>query len=147
MIPDFVQGNLPAGIHWASWDELVTRFSHNERRLKLLDGLKAALKSLRDAGCVTAYVDGSFVTSKEFPNDFDGCWEVNHVDPIRLDPILLKFGKFDRGRIEQKAKYGGELFPVQVENQGTNLTFLEFFQFDKSGSRKGIVAVDLRRLP
>lgn len=38
-------------------------------------GLKAALENLSGADCRTAYVDGSFVTHKAIPNDYDVCWE------------------------------------------------------------------------
>ena len=60
--------------------------------------------SLKDAGCKTVYVDGSFVTGKERPGDFDACWEEEGVDPTILDPVLLTF---DAGRATQKAKYMG----------------------------------------
>ena len=36
------------------------------------------------------YVDGSFVTEKETPGDFDACWEMDGIDPIKLDPIFLR---------------------------------------------------------
>src|SRR5919204_935850 len=109
MIPPFEPstGLLPAGLHEATWEELVARFGTTPRRLALLAGLKAALDGLRAAGCRRAYVDGSFVTTKPDPGDFDGCWETDGVDPARLDPVLMTF---DRGRRAQKAKYGGELF-------------------------------------
>jgi len=71
--------------------------------------LKRALDSLRAAGCQRAYIDGSFVTDKDDPEDFDACWEVAGVDPARLDPELLDFSK---RRAAQKAKYRGELFPA-----------------------------------
>jgi uncharacterized protein DUF6932 len=73
-IPPFTDsGNLPEGIHDATWDEIVEGFGTNERRRELLEGLQRALDSLRAAGCRRAYVDGSFVTANEEPNDFDAC--------------------------------------------------------------------------
>ena len=109
-----------------------------------MTGLKAAMVSLKDAGCHTVYVDGSFVTGKEYPGDFDACWEEEGVDPIVLDPVLLTF---DNGRASQKAKYMGELFPASIMADGDGFSFLEFFQTDKeTGRRKGIVAIDLREL-
>src|SRR5882672_3494921 len=112
MIPDFDSiGDLPAGVHWTTWADLVKRFSQNEPRRRLLAGLKQALDALKSAGCETAYIDGSFVTTKDIPRDFDGCWEMSNVDPLLLDPVLLKF---DAGRIAQKTKYGGELFPAEI---------------------------------
>ena len=106
-----------------------------------MEGLRAALENLKRAGCRTAYIDGSFVTSKEVPNDFDGCWEEAGVDPFALDPVLLTF---DPGRASQKAKYMGELFPASTIASGDGFSFLEFFQTDKeTGRSKGIVAIDL----
>ena len=93
------------------------------------------------------YIDGSFVTAKEKPNDFDACWEPTGVDPNLLDPVLLDF---NNRRLAQKLKYGGELFPATSKAEATPpyRTFLDFFQRDKAtGKPKGIIALDLRRLP
>jgi hypothetical protein len=124
---------------------MVDRFGTTRHRQQLLAGLQAAVEALRAAGCRTVYIDGSFVTAKEVPNDFDGCWDIDGVDPTFLDPILLTF---DHGRAAQKAKYLGELFPAQLGEGDSGATFLEFFQIDKeSGNPKGIIAVELWRLP
>lgn len=123
----------------------MDRFGSTPNRRRLLSGLKAALDALRAAGCQRIYLDGSFVTAKKAPGDFDACWDVTGVDPALLDPVLLVF---DQGRAAQKAKYGGELFPAQLPNGITGLTFLEFFQIDKqTGRPKGIVVLDLREEP
>ena len=104
-------------------------------------GLRAALENLKGAGCRTVYINGSFVTRKRVPNDFDVCWEEDGVDPVALDPVLLTF---DPGRTTQKAKYWGKLFPASVISSAGGLSFLEFFQTDKeTGKPKGIVAIDL----
>ena len=109
-----------------------------------MTGLRTAVDSLKHAGCETIYVDGSFVTRKEIPGDFDACWEVGGVDPTILDPVLLTF---DPGRATQKAKYMGELFPASIIADEDGFSFLEFFQIDKeTGQQKGIVAIDLREL-
>jgi len=110
-----------------------------------MEGLKRALDTLRAAHCQTAYIDGSFVTSKMFPGDFDGCWSVAGVDPQLLDPVLLDFSN---ARAAQKAKYYGEFFPAELPEGISGRVFLEFFQADKdTGEPKGIIALDLRRLP
>lgn len=136
-------GNLPPGVHDASWEELVTAFGSNDRRSALLRGLREALESLGRAGCERAYVDGSFVTAKDTPEDFDGCWEIVGVDPELLDPELLQF---DNHRAAQKARYGGELFPADAAAEPGGTAFREFFQRDREGQPKGIVALDPRRL-
>ena len=71
MIPDFNEdGNLPEGIHEADWVEYRDRYGTSHHRKRQLSGLKEALESLRRAGCKKAYVDGSFVTSKNHPRIF-----------------------------------------------------------------------------
>ena len=47
-----------------------------------MTGLRAALEEFKKAGCQTVYINGSFVTSKELPNDYDCCWEEAGVDPV-----------------------------------------------------------------
>lgn len=145
MLPDFDrEGKLPPGVHLASWPEIVERFGTNARRKQLLEGLETALGVLRAAGCTRVYLDGSFVTQKALPGDYDLAWEPLHVDVallLRLDPV---FGIFDSGRAAQKAKYGGEFFPSSANEALTGRTFLDFFQTDKdTGSLKGIVALDI----
>jgi hypothetical protein len=132
-------------VHTATWEEVAGRFGSTPQRQRLLSGLRAALASLGAAGCRRVYLDGSFVTAKRVPGDFDVCWDVTGVDPALLDPVLLIF---DQGRAAQKAKYGGELFPAQLPNGISGLTFLEFFQIDKrTGWPKGIVVLDLEEWP
>ena len=110
----------------------------------LLDGLRAALLSLKDSGCRRVYSDGSFVTTKEQPGDFDGCWEVDGVGPDKLDPVLLEFVN---RRAAQKAKYHGELFLANTAADPAGTRFIDFFQFDKDGQPKGILALELKELP
>ena len=106
-----------------------------------MTGLRAALGNLKGAGCRTVYINGSFVASKDLPNDYDACWEEDGVEPEALDPVLLTF---DPGRTTQKAKYLGELFPASIVADISGLSFLEFFQTDKdTGRTKGIIAIDL----
>ncbi len=142
MIPEFDEnGLLPPGIHRASWDEFFERFAISGWRRRLAGGIRAALEELKAAGCLTVYVNGSFVTAKEVPNDFDACWEEAGVDPTVLDLMLLIF---DPGRVTQKAKYLVELFPASVIASRDGFSFLKFFQTDKeTGGPKGIIALDL----
>jgi hypothetical protein len=141
-------GNLPPGVHEASWGELLGRYGYTPHRLSLLAGLKAALDVLRDGGCRRVFIDGSFVTSKQAPNDFDACWEMAGVDfdaLDQLDPTLLDWK--DR-RAAQKAKFGGELFIAESAADPWGTPYLEFFQRDRdTGQPKGIVALDLGALP
>jgi hypothetical protein len=143
VIPQFdhKSGNLPPGIHEATWEELLTRYETTPRRLQLLSGLREALDALCVAGFPRVYVDGSFVTAKRDPADFDACWEVEGVDGAKLDPVLLDFSN---GQAAQKARFGGELFIAQTAADPLGTSFTDLFQRDKlTGEPKGIVAIDL----
>ncbi len=143
MIPPFANnGELPAGIHWSDWAELELRFGFSNRRQSLLIGLKQGLIALEIAGCTTAYIDGSFVSSKLEPNDADVCYEIAGMRGKLLDPVLLDFSN---ARAAQKAKYGSEFFPAETAATPDGTQYLEFFQLSKnSKNKKGIVALDLK---
>lgn len=142
-IPEFNDsGNLPTGIHHANWQEVEEKLAFNERRQELLQGMKRACESLKMVSYPRIFIGGSFATNKEFPGDFDICWQDDTVDFLQLqvlDPVLLDFKS---KRAAQKAKYGGELFPASISADGYR-TYLEFFQIDRNGEEKGIVAIDL----
>lgn len=84
-------------------------------------------------------MNGSFVTAKDEPDDFDACWDTDGVDLDALDPVLLDLSN---RRMRQKARFGGELFPSVVET-GSGLRFAEFFQNERDTSRKGIVVINI----
>ena len=142
--PPSSSGELPPGIHHTTWAEVSERFGWNEHRRRLLDGLRRGIEALRLAGCTTVYIDGSFVSTKELPNDFDACWDIDGVEIARLDPVLLIF---EHQRAAQQIKYFGEFFPAQTTVDRSGTVFLEYFQFNNlTGRSKGIIALDLREL-
>lgn len=143
MIPAWLaNGDLPPGTHAATWRELEDRFAFNPWRRRLLAGFREACKILRQAGCRLVYLDGSFVTAKQHPGDFDACWDVRFVDENALDPV---FWEFSDGRAAQKRRFLGEFFPAQLPEGATGRAFVEFFQVNKStGAAKGILAIHLR---
>lgn len=142
-IPAFdSDGLLPAGIHSATWEEFSTRYGLSAHRNTLLEGLRAVLLSLKEAGGHRAYINGSFVSAKEHPNDFDGCWDEQDVDGDKLHPALLIF---DDKRALQKALFGGEMFPSSLVADHKGTSFVTFFQKQRdTGAPKGIVCIDLR---
>ncbi len=103
-----------------------------------------AVDLLAAAGCQQVWLNGSFVTAKDEPGDFDACWDLGDVDIDALDPIFLDLSP--DGRSRQKARFGGELFPNVVEAE-TGLRFADFFQNQRDGSRKGIVMLHIGGTP
>lgn len=132
---------LPPGIHEATLHDIALRFATNVKRKALFEGLVRGCEALKMAGCSIVYLDGSYITSKPSPLDFDVCWDPIGVDPTKLDPVLLDFSN---KRNNQKLKYGGEFFPSSSKADGSH-TFVDFFQMDKeSGKEKGIIRIQLQ---
>lgn len=144
VIPAFQSnGLLPPGVHWATLPEVKSRYCLNPHRNILYHGFLHGVDALAKAGCSTLYLNGSFVTEKDFPSDYDVCWETAGVAGAALDPVLLDFSN---GRAAQKAKFLGEFFPTHflAESLPPFRVFMNFFQTDKdTGDPKGIVGIAL----
>lgn len=145
-IPDFdVHGNLPPGEHQVSWAEFVAKFGHNDHRTAILDSIAAWLVHIQAAGCRTAWIDGSFVCEKEFPADFDACWDVTGVDAGLIDPVLLDISSI-KGMSAIRSLYGGDIRPDRASPPASIVSYLQFFQRDRLRRPKGIIRLDVRGL-
>jgi len=151
MLPNFIEilgspwNLLPPGIHQSNLSDVENRYAYNHSRRRLFDGLVEASKILNLAGCQSLYLNGSFITSKPNPNDFDACWDPSGVNMRLLDPV---FNDFSHRRASQKNRFGGEFFPSNNFANEVGQTFLDFFQTDKfSGGRKGIIILELIKDP
>lgn len=76
MLPEFDSfGDLPPGIHKASVAEFEARFGRfttSDRRIRLLAAFRQLIENARFSGIVDRMiVGGSYVTSKQEPNDID----------------------------------------------------------------------------
>jgi hypothetical protein len=140
-IPEFdTKGNLPPGVYVVSLTNIEKRFSLNTKRKKLFNGLKKALGNLKAAGVKKIWIDGSFITSKEKPNDIDGCWEYNQsMDVNKLDTVFLDMYP---PREAMKKKYGVDFLISGVRLNDTGKTVEKFFQEDRDGNEKGILVIE-----
>ena len=130
---------LPPGIHEMDWEAFYEFFSFSPRRKKLLEGLKKVVDILQETGCSVIYIDGSFVTKKLEPNDWDACFD---CPPIKISDILKRYPLYKRD--EQKRLYGGELYHIQTKADQHGTKFLDFFQqITNTVKKKGIVKIKL----
>ena len=141
--PDLDTGYLPPGIYDAVWGDVAGRFAGNSHRARLTNGLLAACRNLAAAGCRRLLLNGSFVSAKALPGDYDAAWETAGVDPNLLDPVLLDFSN---RRAAMKAKYLGDLFPASAL-AAPGVLYRDFFRTDRSGVEKGVLSIDLESLP
>jgi hypothetical protein len=143
MIPDFVDIGgpwkvLPPGVHYATLEEVETRFATSDHRKRLFAGFREGVMALRKARCRKIFLDGSFITEKPIPADFDVCWDPMGVDISKLDPV---FRDFKDKRKKQKDRFYGEFFPTGCIADGKHF-FFDFFQIDKyTGNTKGVICI------
>ncbi len=126
-----------------AWTDVSCYFGFNGHRSRLLAGLIAAFQNLSRAGCRSVLLNGSFVSNKELPEDYDGAWYTMGVDVRLVDPVLLDFS---RSRSAMKSKYLGELFPSGMV-AAPGVFYEDFFKTDRDNIPKGIVQIDLATLP
>ena len=150
MIPEFIKIKnalwpvLPPGIHMATLEEIKNRFATNSHRQRLYLGFSKGIYMLKQAGCKQVFLDGSYVTGKPKPNDYDVCWNTSGINEDKIDTV---FWNFDNGRKAQKTKYLGEYFPAYITEGETGKTFLDFFQMERnSGKTKGIIEILLGKI-
>jgi hypothetical protein len=144
-IPDYIEptGYLPPGRHQATWDELTNRFTWNPHRQALTAMLLEALQMLRNAGCRTVWVNGSYTTDKDQPGDVDVLYDAWGVRPRNLHPLFRDESKATRA--DRRKIFGGDYRPI-YDNEIDGALLL-FFQTDRSDIPKGIIELALTTLP
>ena len=100
---------LPEGIHSATLEETRDRFAINDLRRTLFGGFLEAVMKLAVARCALVFLNGSYVTEKPYPNDYDVCWNPNGVHETRLDPTFWEQRLGD----QQKIRFLGLFVQVQ----------------------------------
>lgn len=142
-MPNFLpNGNLVPGIHNLSWDEFVDLYGYTQRRRDMIAGLERAMKHLAEFGCRAVYIDGSFVSKKHNPSDYDACWD----DTGEIDEEYLRLYQpyfITNAKEKLKAKYGGEFIRSSSFADWDN-RYLAYYQRDKQDlSPKGIIRLEI----
>jgi hypothetical protein len=134
-IPDLLRtGLLPEGVHECSLEEIRLRFTWNDHRISLyarfLDFFRA---ELRPAFLDPVFLDGSFVTDKELPDDTDVVLDLTAATDARK---LQGLRFLQHHQIRVKAQYAVHFW---INLPGMN-DFSEFFQYVgvKTARMKGI---------
>lgn len=147
LIPRLRYGELPAGTHIVTIDDIERVFgSQNDRRKKLMRGLKKAAEMFKNAGVRFILVDGSFTTDKEEPGDIDGCWSGRDVNFEKIDSNFWDFNtafEFQEKRKIIKETYGLDFFIAEMFESESGKPFSDFFQTSKEGYLKGILKIEL----
>jgi hypothetical protein len=113
---------LEGGIHPFSMDELraltVERFPSSKRRQTLFGGLTVFIELLENAGLKsTIWIDGSFMCSKEEPDDIDVVvvYDPENVDSLSESALPVVNNLLNRNFAS--ARFGVHVFKVECTDQ------------------------------
>ncbi len=135
---------MPPGIYETDFEELNEKMGWSRRRLALLDGLETALELMAASGVRRVYLDGSFVTEKDRPNDIDGCYDVEAgATGEQLEGMAPIFPPSSDNRAKAKEMHGVDFFPAAATELGSGQPFLRFFQKDRQGRNRGVLALEV----
>jgi hypothetical protein len=145
MLPAFTSdGNLPEGIHLATEEEVFARFATPSARRGWLgeqfQRLLALAKSTEQLARV--FLWGSFVTSKEVPNDLDVLLVMSAEFSVEALPASSQV-LFDH--VRARLRYQADVFwtKTSIDQQVLHL-WLDTYQTGKDFTRRGIVEVVVR---
>lgn len=146
LIPNYRDdGWLPLGHYNLSWDEITEKFSGKPGSLRnnLMQELIKWRDELRENNIYgTLLLDGSFISNKEEPSDFDAMfiYDENIETLFISSPELYRLVK-----IEECKKRGFDLFalPLSLKEKSPLLFGLDLFDKDKNGIPKGVVEVKI----
>jgi len=146
-LPFNSRGILKSGIYPLTWKAFCRLFVYNQKREELLRGLLRAISCLRQAGCRTIYIGGSFVSTKQNPSDIDVVWDSTKTNWQYLKKIAPVFFEMTSGSPKQKRLYKGEFYPSEGIESISGMSFFDFFQRDRQpGRRRGLVQLDITRI-
>jgi len=142
MLPELnSDGNLPEGIHQATEEEVLLRFATpSARRQWLGERLQGLLALVKSTGQLSrVFLWGSFVTSKEVPNDLDVLLVMAADFTLEASPAYCRV-VFDH--VQARLSFHADVFwtNASIDAQALQL-WLDTYQTGKDFKRRGIVEV------
>jgi hypothetical protein len=142
MIPDFRDdGYLPEGLHTATEAEVTFRFgAGTPRRRRLILRLRRWLELSRLTHARRFFVDGSFVTAKEEPNDIDAVVLLADDFEQQISEGLDTALELEEMLLTRRPE---EIFAAEDSRDWDD--WVEFFSRtrEEDGRRKGLVEIRL----
>ncbi len=143
-IPAFrVDGWLPPGHHPATWEEIIIAFGGSEgsRRVRLTQSLLDLRDQLHMLGVPgKLLLDGSYVSAKSEPGDFDVLLIGPDDIQVRKDADSSLARLLD-AEVAEKVR-GYSLFYIPANSPAAAL-LMTFWDMSKDGVTKGVIEVEI----
>lgn len=134
-------GDLPPGVHIASWTEIEQRFGKGNVRARALTTLRHLHELAMSTGSLARFhVFGSFVSATPEPRDVDVVLVMDAG--FRLEECPQESRRLF-SHAEAEARYGASLFWLREErgSESTMRDFLLGWQVKRDGTLRGILEV------
>jgi hypothetical protein len=120
----------------------VSPFENPERRTLLLERFCALMNRIGNAGLFTEiWIDGSFVTNKEEPEDIDlVLW---YDSPTSISPRELQIYREVQNYDFMKSRFQCDVYVVSADNHHLRRYWREWFGKTRHGHLKGFIRVFL----
>jgi hypothetical protein len=142
MLPPFNErGDLPAGIHRATLQEIDERFGSGEARRRLVGTLRHLYRLAEQTGYLERFlIFGSFVTNKEMPGDVDVVLVMGETFKLEEAP---RESRTLFSHADADARFGASVFWIRrgILPDEEVARLLEFWQSRRDGETRGIVEV------
>lgn len=139
---------LPAGIHDITKEALVTDFVSpfliQDKRKFLVERFESLLEKIESLGIpCEIWIDGSFVTKKEEPNDIDMVFfcSQNDVNSLTSDKVSLLREILDNST--SKYRYNCDVYFAPNDDTGLRSYWRGWFGFTRSESAKGFIRINI----
>ena len=135
-------GDLPPGIHVADLEEVLRRFGPGTaRRVVCTKRLTHIFELAKSTGFLQRFIIfGSYITSKDEPNDIDVVLVMKNDFRYEDCPLELR-GLFNHAVAQ--ARYGASIFwtrPAILIGESLE-DFIAYWQIKRGGGKRGIVDV------
>ena len=121
--------------------EFEQHFGTNDWRKERIKNALIFFEIFSSCDCQTVYIGGSFVSTKNFPDDIDLCFDLGDVDYDKLSKAFPDFIDFNKiGEIRRNLK----CHILHFDN--ANLQYLRMLEKDKDGNPLGLVKINLKEV-
>lgn len=147
MITEF-EPLLEAGIHDITKSDLtnhfVTPFTNQEKRLKLIERFNYLLEKVEEIGIsFEVWINGSFVTNKEEPNDIDVAFFFDPVAANSLPPDKKLLLKEVANNSFSKYRYNCDVYFLPNDNINLRSYWRGWFGFTRTEKVKGFARITI----
>lgn len=148
-IPSFdpETGALPPGDHLATLEEVNRAFGWTFRRRELLRELGHVIEFLRDKGVLRIWIDGSFVTDKDRPNDVDVLYEAPPDVDARTWGIHSPRRRRDLKELTRIDLWKAPAPQPVSDRPGKTQSLHDFWSTDREGRETGFILLEVRDDP